>query len=79
MCILPIEILHIIFSHLPKNDFFQCQITCKLWYRPARNYFHKNSLLKYQTQAEKCIETITSFHELGQFAESIDLSHVFLL
>lgn len=78
MHILPVEILHLIFSHLPKNDLSQCQTTCKSWYRPAQRYFYKNVFLKYQAQAEKYIETITSFQELGQFAESIDLNHVFL-
>ncbi|CAO0791521.1 unnamed protein product [Mucor circinelloides] len=75
---LPVEILHLIFSYLHKNDLFQCQIACRSWYRPAQRYAYKNICLKYQSQADKYIDTIATFQGLGSFAESIDLNHVFL-
>lgn len=75
---LPVEILHLIFSYLHKNDLFQCQIACRSWYRPAQRYAYKNVCLKYQSQADKYIDTIATFQGLGSFAESIALNHVFL-
>lgn len=75
---LPVEILHLVFSHLRRNDLFQCQITCKSWYRPAQRYAYKNVCLQYQAQAEKYLDTIAAAQELGLLAESIDLNQVFL-
>ncbi|GAN01907.1 hypothetical protein MAM1_0013c01343 [Mucor ambiguus] len=75
---LPVEILHLVFSHLLRNDLFQCQTTCKSWYRPAQRYAYKNVLLQYQAQAEKYLDTVAAVQELGLLAESIDLNQVFL-
>ncbi|KAL9545152.1 hypothetical protein MBANPS3_007285 [Mucor bainieri] len=75
---LPVELLHLVFNHLQNDDLFQCQLTCKSWYRPAQRYAYRNIYLRYQAQAEKYLDTIAAAPELGLFAESIDLNEVFL-